>query len=82
MKARLLKKLRKEAKKKYTLEVHHINDRMVDYCVVMNVGKTSSTMFHYNYIDDAIKTRNKLRRNDIIRNVGIIRYKHFMKRFK
>lgn len=81
MKVRLLKKLRKEAREKYTLEVHRINDT-VDYRIMMNTDKKSSVMYHSSYINHAIEIRNKLRNNDILKNVGILRYKHFMKRYK
>ena len=83
MKTRLLKKLRTQAKKKYMLEVNQINDKLVNYRVIMNdTNSSSKVLYQYDHINQAITMRNKLRRNDIMKNLEIIRYHRVLKKFK
>jgi hypothetical protein len=82
MKTRLLKRLRSQAKKKYTLEPYIVNDKLVDYRIMMNDKKDTKILFHHPYLDEAIAIRNSLRRNDIIQNIGIIRYHQTVKKYK
>ena len=82
MKAQLLKKLRSKAKKKYVIEPHPINDRTVDYRIMLNENKESKILFHYRDLSHAIAVRNKLRKEDVILNLNIIRYQRFKKKYK
>ena len=82
MKVRLLKKLREQAKQKYTIEPYPINEKLIDYRIMLNENGESKTLFHYHDLGKAIVDRNKLRRKDIEMNLGIIRYQRFKKMYK